>query len=92
MSIPSMVLAGKRSQTEPCSAALLHREQPEVKRWGRDMLRSLDCSMRLRFGRLRDPLEHCVVLFQPSLGWCMPRPHPGAEPEAQLWQGPIPES
>lgn len=68
MSVPTTWLAGKRSWTEPCSAALFHREETEVKRWGRGTLSSLDCGAGLWYGRLRDLLEHRVVFFQPSLG------------------------
>lgn len=86
MSIPTVQLTGKRNWAEPCSPELAARGEPEAKRWGRVCPRVwttvLVCSS----------LEHCVVLFQPSLGWCKPRPLPGVESGAQLWQGPIAES
>lgn len=86
MSIPTVQLTGKRNWAEPCSPELASRGEPEAKRWGRVCPRArttvLVCSS----------LEHRVVLFQPSLGWCKPRPLPGVESGAQLWQGTIAES
>lgn len=80
----------KGEWAEPCSAELVPRGESEAKQWGRVCPRAW--ATVLQFMRLGDLLEYLEVLFQPSLGWCMPRPLLGLESGAQLWQGPIAES